>query len=173
MKWEIDRSHADASFSVKHMGIMNVRGSFKDVEGHVIINDLGDLTEFHADILVKSITTRDESRDAHLLGEDFFDSSNHPNMVFNSTFVKKIDDSNYEVTGDLNTRGLSKPITINVLKGREIKDLFGFKRVALEGTAEIDRRDWNMKWNQILDNGGLLVGNAVKIIIDCEIITKL
>lgn len=169
-KWSIDASHTDVAFSVKHMGIMNVRGSFKEVVGDVSLTDAHELTGVNAKIQVDSIATRDKDRDAHLLGEDFFHAAKHPTITFTSTSVKKLDDHTYEVTGNLTLLGVTKQVTLETTVGKPISDPFGFNRIGVESKTKINRQDFGMKWNQALDTGGLLVGNDIKISIDSEII---
>lgn len=168
-KWTIDNSHTDASFAVKHMGIMNVRGSFKAVTGFVETDDNNMITKVSVKVDVTSIATRDKDRDGHLLSEDFFFADKFPSMDFVSTKVLKIDNHSYEITGNLTLRGVTKEITLDVLAASPIKDLYGLQRIALEGTSELNRQDFGLKWNQVLDNGGLLVGNKVKLNIESEV----
>ena len=172
IKWSLDNSHTEVSFSVKHMGIMNVRGSFTKVEGTVTTDDNHSIQSVNATIHVPSIATRDKDRDAHLLAEDFFHAEKYPTITFNSTKVTKKSDSTFFVEGNLTLHGTSRLVVLEVGIAKAIADPFGFTRIALEASTSVNRQDFGMKWNQVLDTGGLLVGNDVKITIDSEIVTK-
>jgi polyisoprenoid-binding protein YceI len=172
MKWQIDKSHTDTSFSVKHMAILNVRGSFQSIEGSVTTNEQGEIVSVDASIDARSIITRDKDRDNHLMAEDFFFVSKYPTIKFESTKITKKSSSEFLIEGNLTIRGVTKKVTLETTVAPEIKDPFGFRRIALEGSTEINRKDFGMVWNQIMDNGGLVVGEKVKITIDSEIICQ-
>jgi len=167
--WTIDASHTDASFTVKHMGLLNVRGTFNQTTGKVVIDEKGVLVSAEAIIDVQSLSTRDAQRDAHLMQDDFFGAARHPQMKLVSTAVKKVGMNTYEVQANLTLKGVTKPVTFDVTLLDEIKDPFGMRRRALEATTRINRKEWGMTYNQFMDNGGLLVANDVKISIEAEI----
>ena len=141
----------------------------KTVSGFIETDDNNTITSVKVSIDTTSIATRDKDRDGHLLSEDFFFADKYPTMEFVSTNVVKIDASQYEIYGKLSLRGVTKEIVLDVVTASPIKDLYGLQRIALEGTSELDRQDFGLKWNQILDNGGLLVGNKVKLNIESEV----
>lgn len=172
--WEIDASHTTAGFEVTHMMISKVRGHFGKVAGTIDIDDK-DLTKSRLDVTIdaSSIDTRNEDRDKHLRNADFFDTAKHPNITFKSTKVKKAGKDKLAVTGDLTMRGVTKPVTLDVVyTGKELKNPWGQPVRAASATAKINRKDWGFVWNKSLDAGGLLVSDEVTIQIDAELNPK-
>lgn len=170
--WIIDTMHTDASFKVRHLGIMNIRGSFGHVEGSAELDENQSLKFVKATIHVDSLLTRNKERDAQLLDEDFFYAEVYPTMDFNSTTIVKLSENNYEIEGNLSIRGITQKVTLEVVVTSPIADPFGYQRIGLEATTKIDRRDFGINFNQVLENGGLFIGNKIDITIDSEIISK-
>jgi polyisoprenoid-binding protein YceI len=163
--WNVDPSHSNITFTVRHIGISKVRGHFGDYEGQLVINEDGTATA-RGNVKVASIDTRDEGRDGHLKGEDFFDVANYPEITFESTSFTARDEDTYEVTGDFTMHGVTKPITLIAEVGGQETDPFGNPRVGFEATAEISRSDWGMKFNMALGSGNLAVSDKVKLELD-------
>ena len=161
--WKMDPSHSHASFSVRHLGISNVRGEFSKVDGTLHLDDQ-DVTKsrVEATIDANSIDTREAKRDAHLKSPDFFDAQNHPNITFKSTKVEKAGDKKLKVTGDLTMRGNTKPVTLDVELSDAIKDPQGQQRRAVEATGKVNRKDYGLAWSKMLE-ATPVVGDEVKL----------
>jgi polyisoprenoid-binding protein YceI len=168
--WNMDPSHSHASFSVRHLGISNVRGEFGKVDG-ALRYDPEDVTrsQVEATVDVTTIDTREAKRDAHLKSPDFFDAANHPKMTFKSTKVEKAGDKKLKVTGDLTIRGNTKPVTLDVELNGPIKDMQGAQRVAAVATGKIDRHEYGLKWNNMLE-ATPVVGDEVSIELAAEFV---
>ncbi|WP_010281785.1 YceI family protein [Bacillus timonensis] len=168
-KWAVDASHSSIDFSVKHMMIAKVKGSFEKFEA-TIEADPADLTsaniEFKVDL--SSINTKNADRDNHLRSADFFDVENHPEMSFKSTSIVKTDDGEYDVTGDLTILGTTKTETFKVVFEGSGKDPWGNEKAGFSATGSINRSDYGLVWNAALETGGVLVGDQVKISIEIE-----
>jgi polyisoprenoid-binding protein YceI len=169
--WQVDPSHSHVEFSVRHLMIATVRGRFAEVAGTLIGDD--DHPEAAAIVLTvpaASIDTREPQRDAHLRSADFFDAEAHPEIQFRSTRITMGRDDRFLVHGDLTIRGLTRPIALTVHRGGRVRDPFGNERVAYSTTVKINRRDFGLNWNQVLETGGVLVGDEVTVSIDLELI---
>lgn len=173
MAWEIDPSHSQATFSVKHMMISTVKGHFNVLSGKLHIDEQNpDNSWVEAQVDVASVDTRDANRDGHLQSPDFFDAANYPTITFKSTKVEPDGDNEYKVLGDLTIRGVTKPVTFKAEYSGQGKDPWGGTRAGLSATAKIDRRDFGLSFNAPLESGGVLVGNDVKVEIDLEAVSK-
>ena len=171
--YEIDAAHSSAQFKIRHMMISNVRGSFAKVSGTVTADPSHpERSTIAAEIDVNSVNTNDEKRDAHLRSQDFFHVENHPVMTFRSNKVLHKGKHEFEVTGDLTIRGITKPVTLSVETTEEVKDPWGNQRIGATATGRVDRRQFDLNFNVPLDNGGFLVGNDVDITIEVELIRK-
>ena len=172
-QWVIDASHSNASFTVKHLMITNVRGEFQKLEGTVSFDSAApEATQIEASIDVASINTRDEKRDGHLKSPDFFDVEKFPKITFKSKSVKAKGDE-LSVTGDLTIHGVTKEIVLDVeAPSAPTADPWGNSRVGTTATTKIKRDDFGMVWNGALEAGGVLVGNEVKITIDVSLIKQ-
>ena len=172
-QWVIDGSHSNASFTVKHMMITNVRGDFTKLEGKVSFDPAKpEATQIEAVIDVASINTREEKRDGHLKSPDFLDAEKFPTITFKSKSVKA-KGSDLAVTGDLSIHGVTKEIVLEVEQpSAPSTDPFGNVRVGATATTKIKRDDFGLTWNAALEAGGVLVGNEVKITIDISLIKQ-
>jgi polyisoprenoid-binding protein YceI len=168
LKWALDRSHTNLTFSVKHMGVFTVRGRFGSVGGTIETDDRGHLTRIEATIDATSIDTAEPKRDAHLRSPDFLDVGNHPTLTFACDRIEPIDDVRYRVRGDLTIRGVTRPVTFEVETTPPITDPWGNRRAGATATAVINRRDWGLTWNQVLEMGALLVGDEIKVALEAE-----
>lgn len=169
VKWAVDVAHSSIDFSVKHMMIATVKGSFHEFEANIEA-DPNDLTTakitFSVDIA--SIDTRNADRDAHLRSGDFFDAENHPKMEFKSTQISKKGDGEYTLTGDLTIRGTTRPVNFNVTFEGQGKDPWGNEKVGFSAQGSILRSDFGLTYNAALETGGVLIGDQIKISIDIE-----
>ena len=166
-KWTVDPVHSFVSFSVKHLGISFVEGSFKNFDGSVVAAkpDLTDAKiKFSVD--VNSISTGVEQRDKHLKLDDFFNAETYPNMTFESTSFEKLKENNYELSGKLTIRDVTKDVKFNVTFGGTSKDPQGNTRAGFSATTTINRLDYNVKYD--LNSTG--VGKDVKIRLNLEFI---
>ncbi|WP_075982732.1 YceI family protein [Bacillus massilinigeriensis] len=168
-KWAVDPAHSSVDFSIKHMMIANVKGSFKQFDA-TIDADPTDLTtatiQFSVDLA--SVDTRNEDRDNHLRSGDFFDVENNPKMTFTATNITRKDEDEYEVTGDLNLHGVTKQETFAVTFEGQGLDPWGNQKVGFSAVGAIKRSDYNLTWNAALETGGVLVGDKVKIDIQIQ-----
>jgi polyisoprenoid-binding protein YceI len=171
-EYHLDASHTSVEFAVKHMVITNVKGSFPDVSG-VIMYDAKDITKSSVDVTIKaaSVNTNNEKRDDHLRSPDFFDVGKYPDITFKSERIEKTD-GGFVMTGILTIRDVSKEVSMKVDMTDTIEDPYGNVRFGAETELKINRQDFGITWNNVLDNGGLVVGNDVKIGINLEAVRK-
>jgi polyisoprenoid-binding protein YceI len=172
-KWAIDPTHSEIGFKVKHMMFTNVSGKFGTYEAN-IATEGDDFTksniEFSADI--NSVDTNNSDRDNHLKSGDFFDAESHPKMIFKSTSLTKVDDENYELTGDLTFKGITKTVKLPAEVSSVMKDPWGNSKIGLNIFGKINRKDWGLNWNSALETGGVLVGEEVKLNIELQLVKQ-
>lgn len=163
-KWVLDPAHSSVDFSVRHMMIANVKGTFNKFEAAIDANP-DDLTTANIEFSVEtsSVDTRNSDRDAHLISGDFFDVENHPKMTFVATNIEKTNEGEYNVTGDLTLRGVTKQETFAVTFEGQGKDPWGNEKAGFSAAGTINRSDYGLVWNAALETGGVLVGDKVKI----------
>jgi polyisoprenoid-binding protein YceI len=168
-KWALDPAHSSIDFSVRHMMIAKVKGSFNNFTA-TIEADPTDLTtanvEFNVDLA--SVDTRNEDRDNHLRSADFFDVENHPNMTFTSTSIVKKDEGEYELTGDLTLHGVTRSETFTVTYEGTGKDPWGNEKVGFNAEGKIKRSEYGLTWNAALETGGVLVGDEIKVALEIQ-----
>ncbi len=171
--YDLDADHSDVSFTVKHMMISNVRGSFHQVMGVLDLDDKdASKSTLNVTVQVGSIDTRVQKRDDHLRSPDFLDATKFPTITFKSTKVVKAG-KGLKVSGDLTIRDVTKPVTLVVTgPSKPVKDPFGMTRVAVSATGKINRKDFGLGWNKNLETGGVLVGDDVAIEINAELVKK-
>ena len=170
--WKSDPSHAGVQFAVSHLMVSTVRGTFDAFDVTVVLDE-DDVarSSVEATIETASVNTRNEKRDAHLRGPDFFDVAVHPTMTFRSTQVEKIEDTRYRVTGDLTLCGVTRQVVLDVRGSpRPITDPRGIRRMGGSVTTTIHRPDFGLTYNSILDTGGVSIGEDVDIVIDLQLI---
>lgn len=168
-KWALDTDHSSVDFSIRHMMIANVKGTFHNFNA-IIEANVTDLTNANIDFTVdlSSIDTRNKDRDAHLVSADFFDVEKYPAMSFRSTNIKEITNGEYEVTGDLTIHGTTKSETFSVTFEGQGKDPWGNEKVGFSAEGSINRADYGLTWNSALETGGVLVGDKVKVNLQIE-----
>jgi polyisoprenoid-binding protein YceI len=172
MAWQIDNSHSQIEFSVRHMMITTVRGHFDKFSGTVDFNE-ADPTKSSvvAEIETGSINTRDANRDGHLRSPDFFDAEQYPTATFKSTKVEKLDKNRGRITGDLTMRGVTHPVTLDV-EYTGMGTMWGRTSAGFNAQVKFNRKDWGLNWNQTLESGGLLVGEIVTLNIELELVKQ-
>lgn len=173
-EWDIDATHTTAQFSVKHMMVTTVRGTFDKVAGTVNLDDK-DLTRSSVEVVIdaSSIDTREPKRDAHLKSPDFFDVAKTPSITFKSTKVERAGKGKLKVTGDLTMHGVTRPVALNVEgPSPELKNPWGKTVRAFVATGKINRKDWGLNWNKALEAGRVLVSDEVQLQIDAEVVQK-
>jgi polyisoprenoid-binding protein YceI len=171
--WNIDASHSQVEFAVKHMMIATVRGRFADVKGTVVTDD-SDLAKAEVDVVidVNSIDTREAKRDAHLKSADFFDAETFPRITFKSTRVSGAGGDQFKLVGDLTIHGVTREVTLDVTSEGRAKDPWGGERAGYSAVARVNRRDFGLTWNQALETGGFIVGDEIKISLDLELVRQ-
>lgn len=167
--WTIDPSHSEVGFVVKHAGISKVKGSFTDFNSTVKINEDKVVDSIDAVVKIASVSTGSPDRDAHLKGSDFFDSERFENMTFVSAGIVSSGES-LKLHGDLTIKETTLPVELDVEYGGSAIDPFGNLRIGLEATTTISRKDFGLTWNALLETGGVLVSDKVKIILDLSFI---
>jgi len=170
--YTIDPAHSSAQFSVRHMMISNVRGGFSSVKGTVEY-DAANPADSTIDIEIdaNTIKTLDESRDAHLKSGDFLDTEKYPTITFKSTTIAATGAGEASVTGDLTIHGTTKPVTLKVEgPSAEGKDPWGNIRVGASATTKIKRSEFGLTWNAVLEAGGFMVGDDLKIELEVQMI---
>lgn len=172
-QWTIDSSHTNASFSVRHLMISNVKGEFQKVTGSVTFDPAKpEATSIRAEIDVASISTRDAQRDTHLRSADFFDAERHPALTFESTALRR-GDKGLEILGKLTIRETTREVVLAVEGPTpEMTDPWGNVRVGASASTKIKRSDFGMTWNSALETGGVLVGDEVTIHLDVELVKQ-
>jgi polyisoprenoid-binding protein YceI len=171
--WTIDPSHTTVEFVAKHMMITTVKGRFAELTG-TIVADETNLADSSVEVTLQaaSLGTHSEQRDAHLRSPDFFDAEVNPQISFVSTEIVPVDDETYRITGDLTMHGITRPVTLHAeIQGFDI-DPWGNERVGLEISGQINRSDWDMKFNQALGSGNMLVSDKVKLALDISAIKQ-
>ena len=168
--YTIDASHSYIGFSARHAMVTTVRGKFSDFSGTAHV-DTANPANSTVSLTIKgeSIDTGSADRDAHLRSGDFFENEAYPNITFVSTNVER-DGDEWQVTGDLTIKDVTKPVTIVFEQTGSAKDPFGNTRVGFEGTASVNRKDWGITWNAALESGGVLVSDKVKLEFDISAI---
>jgi polyisoprenoid-binding protein YceI len=166
--WNVDASHSQVGFAVKHLVISNVRGEFRTYQGKVVLDE-GDVTRsaVEATVDVNSLDTKVADRDAHLRSPDFFDVAKYPSMTFKSTKVAKAGKDRLKVTGDLTLHGVTKPVVLEVTTTPEVKGMGGETRRGFSGTTKISRKAFGLTWNKLVESGPA-VGDEVTIALELE-----
>lgn len=169
-KWDVDNVHSSVKFSVSHLVISEVEGSFKKFTGNVTSTkpDFTDASvNFSVD--VNSINTDNDMRDKHLKSDDFFNAAQYPAMTFKSTSFKKVSGNKYALTGNLTIRNVTKPVKFDVVYGGTAKDGYGNTKAGFKASTVINRFDYNLKWNNLTEAGGATVGKDVTLDLKMEL----
>jgi polyisoprenoid-binding protein YceI len=169
--WSFDKSHTEIRFAVTHMVISEVSGSFSDYDGSLTF-DGEDLTKaqvrFSAN--TESVNTGNEKRDGHLRSDDFFNSEEFPQLSFEGSSFEKVDEKNYKLTGELTIRDVTKTIELDVKYSGVIQDPWGNNRAGFKIRGEINRMEYGLKWNSMMEAGGLVVSEEVELLLNVEMV---
>ncbi|MFK5855839.1 MAG: YceI family protein [Bacteroidota bacterium] len=170
-KWTFDKAHSKIQFDVAHMVISETTGQFQDYEG-TVLSDKPDFSDakINFSIEVESIDTDDADRDEHLLSPDFFDAEKYQKITFKSTSMKNIGENVYELTGDLTMHGITKTISLEAKYGGTINDPWGNTKAGFKITGIINRTDFGLKYNSVMDTGGLMIGEEITITCKIELL---
>ena len=169
-KWAIDPTHSEIGFKVKHMMFTNVSGKFKTYDATITTDEdtfENVNIEFSADI--DSIDTNNADRDNHLKSGDFFDAETHPKLTFKATSLTKKGDD-YALIGDLTLKGVTKSVQLPTEFSGLMKDPWGNTKVGLNISGKINRKDWGLNYNAVLETGGVLIGEDVRLNIELQLI---
>ncbi|WP_431134759.1 YceI family protein [Psychroserpens mesophilus] len=170
--WAIDPAHSEITFKVKHLMISNVKGEFKTFEASIDGEDFTNST-LSAKIDASSISTNNNDRDTHLKSPDFFEVEQFPEITFKSTSLKKGDDDEYKLVGDLTIKGVTKEITLDTEFGGFMKDPYGNEKAGFSINGKLNRKDFRLNWNAALEAGGVMVGNEVKINAEVQFVKQI
>lgn len=172
--YKLDPAHSSVAFSIKHMMIAKVRGSFEKISGQLSFDRSNpEKATAEGSVESASINTGEAQRDTHLKSADFFDVEKFPTLSFKSSGVKKSADGELKVKGELTIKGITNPVEF-IVEGptEELKDPYGNLKIGLSATTKIKRKDFGLSWNAALETGGVLVGDDVTITLDLQF-TKL
>ncbi len=171
--WAIDPSHSSVEFSVKHMGIATLRGAFNRFDGTLEISDDLGSSRASGSVEVASVDTNEPDRDAHLRSPEFFEVEKYPKMTFASTAIVQVDDGAYRIAGELTLHGVTREMTLEVrVNGTDI-DPWGNQRLGLEVAGELSRGDYDMKFNQALGSGNMLLGDKIELTLGVSAVKQL
>ncbi len=168
-KWNVDPVHSSVKFSVTHLVISEVEGTFKVYAGSIssASPDFADAAiDFSVD--VSSVNTDNDYRDKHLKSDDFFNAEKFPKITFKSVSFKKVSGNNYALTGDITIRDITKRVTFDVVYNGQVKDPYGNIKAGFKASTVINRLDYNLKWNNLTEAGGAVVGKDVTLKLNLE-----
>ena len=172
--WRIDSAHSQVEFAVTHLMFSKVRGRFRTLAGTLELGPGGDVSRARVTALIPSasIDTGSADRDTHLRSPDFLDAERFPELRFESRSVAKGAGGALTVTGDLTIRGVTRPVQLTVVESGTQRDPWGHERVAYSATTTIDRREFGLTWNQLLETGGVAVSHDVGISLEIEAVRE-
>ena len=167
-QYTVDPEHGEIGFSVKHMVITNVKGAFREYNAEFKVDANNKLVSVDAEIIVTSVDTRIQKRDDHLRSSDFFEAGKYPKITFTATSVVPGKGNNYKVKGDLKIKNTVQKIELDGELTGPVKDPWGNQRMGIVLSGQIDRREFNVTYNKVLETGGLLIDNMVNIHLEGE-----
>ena len=170
--WEIDPGHAEVAFIGRHFMLTKVRGRFTGVSGAVTVAEEPTDSSLEVTIDMASVSSGDQARDDHLRSADLFDVEHNPTATFRSTAVTRSTDTTGTLSGDLTIKGVTRPVTLEVEYLGHARDPWGNDRAVFSAHTTIDREDWGLTWNMILETGGLLVSKEIRLEIEVEAIRQ-
>ncbi|MEU1072619.1 MULTISPECIES: YceI family protein [unclassified Streptomyces] len=169
--YTIDPAHSSIGFTVRHAMVTNVRGSFAEHEGTLVLDGTDPAASSAViEVRIASVDTGIADRDAHLRSADFFDAERFPLMTFRSTEAQQLGGDKYRVVGDLTIKDVTRPLAIDLEFNGSATDPYGNQRVGFEGSADILRSDWGLTWNAALETGGVVVSDKVRLTFDISAI---
>jgi len=170
--WALDTTHTDVSFTARHLMVTKVRGRFPLLEGTVTIAENPLESSVVAVLDVAGVQSGDSGRDDHLRNGDFFDVEKYPTITFRSTKVEAARGGDYQLTGDLTIKDVTRPVTLELEYLGTIASPFGDQRSGFSASTEISRKDWGLEYNMALEAGGVVIGDKIKINIEAEAILQ-
>ncbi len=169
--WKVDPVHSSVEFQVKHLGIATVKGQFTEFEGTLEVSPDG--ASAYGTVKTASVNTREPQRDTHLRSADFFEVDKYPEIGFRSTAIRPAGEDEFEIDGDLSIHGITRPVTLKgTLEGIEPEDHQGNTRVGVSATGQINRSDFEMRFNAALGSGNVVVSDKVKILVDVSAVKE-
>jgi polyisoprenoid-binding protein YceI len=165
--WNVDASHSTVGFTARHLMITKVRGNFAKFSGTITVASDPLASKVQATVEIASVTTGDASRDGHLLSGDFFDVEKFPTMSLVSTAIKP-KGSSYVLDADLTIKGVTRPVSFDLDFDGVATDPWGNVKAAFSASAEINRKDWGLEWNVVLEAGGVVVSEKIKIELEIQ-----
>jgi polyisoprenoid-binding protein YceI len=172
-KWILDPTHSELGFKIKHLMITNVSGWFTDFAAEAETDGVNFETgQIHVRVNMTSINTNNSQRDEHLRSSDFFEVKKYPELLFESTEFKKIDEENYRVYGNLTMKGITKPVQLNVEHSGVTKDPWGGERAGFIVTGKIKRSEWGVNFNALLETGGVALSDEIKIHSELQLVKQ-
>lgn len=171
--WNFDKSHSKIGFSVTHLVITDVEGNFKEFEGTITTSsDDFENAKIEFSVEISSINTDNEKRDGHLKSDDFFNAEKFPQLKFKSKSFKKIDEKNYKLIGDLTIRDVTKEVELDVKYNGTVNDPWGNTKSGFSLRGEVNRFDYNLKWDKTIETGGFVVGEEVTILANLQLVKQ-
>jgi polyisoprenoid-binding protein YceI len=170
--YAIDASHTELGFAVRHMAVSKVRGRFSTFEGTIQIGEQPADSKASLTIEAGTVDTRDETRDAHLRTNDFFDVANYPTWTFVSTSIKPEGLTEFKVEGDLTIRGVTRQVTLDATLEGVVTDPYGNHRIGFSASTSINRDDFGVSFGAVMEAGGLVVAKKVDIQIELEAVLQ-
>ena len=168
-RWVLDPMHSEVHFKIKHLVISTVTGAFKTFQGTAQTEgDSFENANIEFTLDVDSVDTNQEQRDAHLKAEDFFNAAQYPQIKFVSTSFTKTSGDEYQLTGDLTIKGVTKPGTLEVEYGGSAVDFYGNTKAGFEITGKVNRKDYGLSWGGITEAGAIVLGDDVKLTINVQ-----
>ena len=167
--WQIDPGHAEVAFVGRHFGLTKVRGRFTGVDGVVVVADNPTDSSVQVTIDMRSVSSGDQSRDDHLRSTDFFDVENHPTATYRSIAVD-VDGTSGTIDGELTIKNITRPVRLQMDYLGHATDPWGNERAVFSASSKINREDWGLTWNMLLEAGGLLVSKEITLEIEVELI---
>ena len=169
--WTIDPVHSEVGFSVRHMMVSKVRGKFTKFAGEIVTAENPLDSSVNAEIDLASIDTASEQRDAHLRSPDFFDTDNHPQMAYRSTGLR-VDGEDYVLDGELTLKGVTRSVPLKLELNGFGPDPFGGTRAGFTATGRINRADFGVTYNAVIEGGGVVVADKVDLHLEIEAVLK-
>jgi polyisoprenoid-binding protein YceI len=165
--WTVDVAHSSVGFVVRHLVVAKTRGRFGEFEGTITVAEDPLASKVVATAKTASVDTNDENRDNHLRTSDFFEAEKYPTITFESSSITA-HGSDYELAGDLTIKGVTKPVTFDLEFEGVVTDPWGNTKAGFTAETEINRKEWGLDYNAVLEAGGVLIGEKVKIVLEIE-----
>jgi len=169
--WQVDLNHSDVSITARHFMVSKVRGHFNDFAATIVTAENPLESFVTATIQAASIDTRQEQRDGHIRSADFLDVENHPTITFRSTGLRPNGDD-YKLDGELTIRGITRPVTLDLELNAIGPDPYGGTRIGLSARTSVQRHDFNINFNALMETGGAVVGDKLDVALEIEAVLE-